>query len=141
LLGSGQQNAFCFRWRSEGSHRHSFRARYYQDGGGDFRKVAGERMLQIGDALQKNCTARFVQCNFPMPYERQFGNFDWEVPHSLYATVAALNLHIAERARTRGKVLICDVDGIASWAGTSDLAERCSQVPPECSRARGGSKR
>jgi FkbH-like protein len=95
----------------------ALRGRYYQDGGGDFLKTAGDRVLQLWDALGRHCPARIVQCNYPTPYERQFGNFDLKIPQSLYATVAALNAHIASSARERGNILICDVEAIASWVG------------------------
>ncbi len=98
----------------------ALRARYYQHGGADFREAASQRMLQVWDALRNNCSARVIQCNYPLPYERQFGNFDWKVPDSLYAAAAALNMRIAECARERSNVLVCDVEAIASWVGRAE---------------------
>ena len=95
----------------------ALRARYYQSGGSDFVEAASGRMLQVWDALRHNSQARIVQFNYPLPYERQFGNFDWKVPQSLYPTVAALNGRLAELARERSSVLVCDVEAISSWVG------------------------
>jgi FkbH-like protein len=95
----------------------ALRTRYYLSGGHDFLKAAGERITRLWDALQNHCRARIVQFNFPMPYERQFGHFDWKVPESLYAGVAALNGYLAAQAREHRNVLICDVEAISSWFG------------------------
>src|SRR5450432_889783 len=78
---------------------------------------ASQRIVRIWEALQSNIPATLIQCNLVLPYERFFGNFDQKMPESLYATVAALNSRIAESARSRGSVLLCDVESIASWLG------------------------
>ena len=95
----------------------ALRARYYQQGGEEFLETATSRMLQVWDALQTNSPARLIQCNYPLPYERPFGNFDLKVPQSLHATVTALNGRIAQCAQERRNVLVCDVEAIASWVG------------------------
>ncbi|MCU1257589.1 MAG: family phosphatase [Bryobacterales bacterium] len=95
----------------------ALRSRYYQHGGAGFPEAATERMLRIWDALGRHCAACVVQCNYPLPYERQFGNYDLKVAHSLYASVAAINMNIAQCVRERANVLVCDVEGIASYAG------------------------
>ena len=96
----------------------ALRTRYYQAGGVEnFAAVATERTLRIWDALQANCSARVIQCNYALPYERQFGNYDLKTPQSLYASALALNANIAAHARERPNVLLCDVEGIASYTG------------------------
>jgi len=82
-----------------------------------FAEQTANRMTRIWDAIQTNLPAPLIQSNFVLPYERFFGNFDWKVPESFYATVAALNLRVAENARSRGSVLIQDIEGVASWLG------------------------
>jgi len=88
-----------------------------------FVENTSERITRIWDAIQSNLPATILQSNFVLPYERFFGNFDQKVPQSLYATVAALNSHIAENARSRGSVLLCDVESIASWLGRQQWFE------------------
>ena len=82
-----------------------------------FVERTAEQMARIWGAIQANIPATIIQSNFVLPYERFFGNFDLKVPESLYATVAALNTRIAENARSRGSVLISDIEGVASWLG------------------------
>lgn len=93
----------------------ALRARYYQAGGS--LDGAPARLLQVWEALQHNCSARVIQCNFPLPYERQFGNYDLKVPHSLYAATALLNSKLAAFAQERSNIFLCDVESIASWTG------------------------
>lgn len=95
----------------------ALRSRYYQHGGAGFLETATERMLRLWDALRTNSSARVIQCNYPLPFDRQFGNYDLKVPQSLYGTVAALNANIAGCARERNHVLVCDVESIASYVG------------------------
>jgi FkbH-like protein len=95
----------------------ALRRQYFEHTGAHFVEAAWRRMLQIWDALQNNSAARIIQFNFPLPYERQFGNYDLKVPQSLYASVSALNARIASCARERNNVLVCDVEGIASYIG------------------------
>jgi FkbH-like protein len=82
-----------------------------------FVDATSHRITRIWDAIQANIPATILQSNFVLSYERFFGNFDQKVPQSLYATVAALNFRIAENSRTRGSVLLCDVESVASWLG------------------------
>ena len=82
-----------------------------------FVERTAEQMARIWGAIQANIPATIIQSNFVLPYERFFGNFDLKVPESLYATVAALNTRITENARSRGSVLISDIEGVASWLG------------------------
>jgi len=98
----------------------ALRGRYYQAGAGDFLENAAARILEAWDAIGDFSTARIIQFNYSLPYERPFGNYDLKVPHSFYSIAAALNLHIAEGARERPNVLVCDVEAIASWIGRRD---------------------
>lgn len=82
-----------------------------------FVEETASRMARIWDAIQAILPATSIQSNFVLPYERFFGNFDWKVPESLYASVASLNQRIAENTRSRGSVLILDLEGVASWVG------------------------
>jgi len=82
-----------------------------------FVDATSERIARIWAAIQSNIPATIIQCNFVLPYERFFGNFDQKIPQSLYATVAALNSRIAENSQSRGSVLLCDVESVASWLG------------------------
>jgi FkbH-like protein len=100
----------------------ALRERYYAHGfhspdGDGFAEAAGQRLRQIWDAIAKVSAARIVQCNYVLPYERLFGNYDLKVPKTFYSAAGALNARIAELARERGNVLLCDVEGVASYIG------------------------
>lgn len=95
----------------------ALRSRYYAEQSAGFVEVSTQRMLVIWDALQSHCSARVIQCNYPLPYERQFGNYDLKVPNSLHSVTAELNSQIALHARQRSQVLVCDVESIASYLG------------------------
>jgi FkbH-like protein len=95
----------------------TLRSRYYASQPADFLEVSTERMLRIWDALERYSSARVIQCNYPLPYERQFGNYDLKVPHSLYSVTWELNSRIALYARERSNILVCDVESIASYLG------------------------
>ena len=88
-----------------------------------FVDTTSERITRVWDAIHSNIPATILQSNFVLPYERFFGNFDQKVPQSMYATVAALNSRIAENARSRGSVLLCDVESISSWLGRQQWFE------------------
>jgi FkbH-like protein len=95
----------------------ALRGRYYQSGADDFVEVSSQRMVRIWDAIQHHSSARIVQCNYPLPYERQFGHYDLKVPQSLYAAAGTLNARMAACARERRNVLLCDVEAVASYIG------------------------
>jgi FkbH-like protein len=74
------------------------------------------RMTKIWDGIHSHLTATLIQSNFVLPYERFFGNFD-QTTESFYSTVGALNAKLVEASRSRGGVLINDVESVASWLG------------------------
>jgi FkbH-like protein len=88
-----------------------------------FVDATSKRIARIWEAIQNNIPATIIQSNFVLPYERFFGNFDQKVPESLSATVAAVNSRIAQEARSRGSVLLCDVESVASWLGRQQWFE------------------
>jgi FkbH-like protein len=95
----------------------ALRARYYRSGAERFLEEAADRIALAWSAIQSYSPARIVQCNFPLPYERQFGHYDLKVPQSFYSAVGMLNARIAAEAQEHGNVLMCDVEAIASYAG------------------------
>jgi FkbH-like protein len=82
-----------------------------------------DHTADIWDTIRSHIPATIIQSNFVLPYERFFGNFDQKVSESFYASVSALNLNVAEQARSRSGVLIADVEAIASWAGRRNWFE------------------
>lgn len=82
-----------------------------------FAERSAQRMAGLWDALHDRSPAIVVQSNFPLPYERTFGNFDHKVAEAFYPTVQRLNARIAELARERPHVLVNDVEGLASYVG------------------------
>ena len=94
----------------------ALRARYYQHG----IEPELERIERIWDALGKHAGCRIVQCNFALPYERPFGQFDLKAGNSVYSAARTLNSRIAERAAQKANVLLCDVESIASYVGRRD---------------------
>jgi FkbH-like protein len=79
------------------------------------RSAAG--MAGLWDTLRGRLPAVVLQSNFPLPYERAFGNFDHKVTDAFYPTVQRLNARIAELARDRSHVLVNDVESLASYVG------------------------
>jgi FkbH-like protein len=88
-----------------------------------FVEATSKRIARIWDAIQGNMPATIIQGNLVLPYERLFGNFDQKVPESLYATAVAVNSRVVQEARSRGSVLLCDVESVASWLGRQQWFE------------------
>ncbi|HEY3850725.1 MAG TPA: HAD-IIIC family phosphatase, partial [Steroidobacteraceae bacterium] len=91
----------------------ALRSRHYEHG----MEPELDRIRRTWDALGANSTCRIIQCNFALPYERPFGQFDLKVQRSLYTETRALNSQIAELARDRPNVLLCDIEAVASYVG------------------------
>jgi FkbH-like protein len=97
----------------------SLRLKFYREAGerATFADRSADRMAGLWDTLRARSQAVVLQANFPLPYERPFGNFDHKVEDAFYPTVQRLNARIAELARQRSHVLINDVEGLASYVG------------------------
>jgi len=95
----------------------ALRTRYYHHAGDGIVEAESHRVEHIWNALEEHSSARIIQFNYPLPPDSQFGNYDLKVPQSLRASVYALNERIAARAREHSNVLLCDVEGIASYVG------------------------
>jgi len=95
------------------------RLKFYRDVGErmTFAERSAERMAGLWDTLRGRSPAVLLQSNFPLPYERAFGNFDHKVEDAFYPTVQRLNARIAELARARSHVLVNDVEALASYVG------------------------
>ncbi len=91
----------------------ALRARYYEQG------IEPEfpRMLRIWDALAAHSACRIIQCNFPLPYDRPFGQYDLKIKDSPYAATQELNARIARAAADRPHLLLCDLDAVSAYAG------------------------
>jgi FkbH-like protein len=97
----------------------ALRTRYFHHANGDFVRPSTARIEQLWATLRAHTTAQIIQFNYAMPYERLFGNYDVQVPQSLYAVTMALNGRIADAAVRSANVAICDVDAISSNVGRS----------------------
>lgn len=97
----------------------ALKARYYAHPGdkATFADAALARIVALWDGIKSQCSATVIQSNFIAPVERLFGNYDHKVAASLYASVQALNLHLAEKSRDYPHVLINDVEALASYVG------------------------
>ena len=97
----------------------ALRNRYYRRPGSgvEFLRDELNRIASVWDVIRERCPAPIIQSNFVPPVERIFGNFDHKVADSLYAVVSALNVAIADAARSRAHVFINDVESIASYVG------------------------
>ena len=82
-----------------------------------FGSVFAERQEDIWRSIQARLPVPIIQTNFPLPYERQFGNFDLEIPTSLLGAVAETNRELTLRARLQPSVLLFDMDYLAAWFG------------------------
>jgi FkbH-like protein len=98
----------------------SLRSKYYGRAGSgeDFGAASLSRITNAWEAIHRSCPAVAVQCNFVMPYERTFGNFDHSVAGSFHAVVQHLNQLLAEEVRKRNYVFISDVAAIAATVGS-----------------------
>lgn len=102
----------------------ALRYRYFQDteARGGFADRIAARFSAVWNAVASRTKAQIIQGNYTMPYERQFGSFDWKVPSSFYAQVHRLNAALAEHARTTN-VLIDDIDAAASHIGRATFCD------------------
>lgn len=101
--------------------------RRYHEAKGDragFGDSIASHAASLWDALKKNAPkAIVVQANYAAPYEREFGSFGLKVPESLSANVTAANAKLSELARGRSHVMLCDIDGIASYVGKKTFVD------------------
>lgn len=91
----------------------ALRPRYYSHG----LEPEFERIPRIWSAIQSNSLCRVIQCNFPLPYERPFGQFDLKLQNSFYTAVQSLNSHLTTLVRDKSNVLLCDLESVASDLG------------------------
>jgi HAD superfamily phosphatase (TIGR01681 family) len=96
----------------------ALRYRYFQEAEGrtEFADRMAARFESVWRAIGSRSKTLIVQGNYTLPYERQFGSFDWKVPSSFYVQVHRLNEQLAERARATN-VLINDIEAVASHVG------------------------
>lgn len=101
--------------------------RRYHEAKGDrsgFGESIATHAASLWDALKKNAPkAVVVQANFAAPYEREFGSYSLKVAESLHTNVTAANAKLAELARGRSHVMLCDIDGIASYVGKKTFVD------------------
>ncbi len=76
-----------------------------------------DRVRRTWDAIAAHGACRIIQCNFPLPYERPFGQFDLKIGRSFYSATQALNAGVARLAAGRPDVLLCDLESVASYLG------------------------
>ncbi len=96
----------------------ALRYKYHQEQGSraEWADAIAARFENVWKTIASRTKATIVQGNFAMPYERQFGSFDWKVPSSFYVQVHRLDAKLAELARATN-VLIDDIDAVASHVG------------------------
>jgi FkbH-like protein len=102
----------------------ALRYKYFQETGtrAEFADRIAARFENAWKMIASRTKATIVQGNYAMPYERQFGNFDWKVPSSFYVQVHRLNEKLAEFARA-SNVLIDDIDSIAAHVGRANWCD------------------
>lgn len=91
----------------------AFRSRYYEHGA----EPELDRIQRIWSALEAHLNCSIVQCNFPLPFDRPFGQFDLKMQNTLYTATQALNARIAQAAADKPNVLVCDLEAVASSVG------------------------
>jgi len=82
-----------------------------------FAGQAVARFAGLWDGLRAHCPATIIQSTYVQPAERAFGQYEALVPHSLGAAVREVNRGLAEAARARRGVLLCDADFLAAERG------------------------
>jgi FkbH-like protein len=97
----------------------ALRSRYFHNPEDNFLMRSMARVQQVWTNLRAHTTAQIIQFNYAMPYERFFGNYDVQVPESLYAVTMQLNGKMADAALHNTNVAICDVDAISANVGRS----------------------
>jgi FkbH-like protein len=98
----------------------TLRAKYYARAGTG-ESFAGDslsHMVDMWEAIHRNCHAVVFQCNFAPAEERFFGNYDQTVAGTLSSVIQRLNQSLAEEARTRKYVFIADIAALAASIGT-----------------------
>jgi FkbH-like protein len=92
----------------------------YYDFEGDrisFAPAVAQKQEDIWKAIQARLPVPVIQNTFPLPYERQFGNFDLKIAGTLLGAVSEVNRELGLRARLYPSVLLCDLDYLAAWFG------------------------
>ena len=79
-------------------------------------RSAGEA-AQLWDAVSARCPAWIVQATLARPFERVFGGFEAKIGGGFDAAIAGINARVLEAARSRGRVLIADLDAVSSYLG------------------------
>jgi FkbH-like protein len=100
--------------------------RKYHESKGDrsrFGEEVAERAAMLWDTLKKRSKAIVVQGNYVVPYERELGSYSLKVSESLASNVIAANAKLAELARSRGHVLLADIEGVASYVGKKTFVD------------------
>lgn len=97
----------------------ALRDKFYQRAGSAtaFRDETLDRLTSVWDSLRAHSQALLIQSTFVAPFERIFGHYDRQVPASLSSIVSDVNAAIVTEARTRGNLLLLDLEHLASWAG------------------------
>ena len=101
----------------------AFRARYHEATGdrGQFGEEHAAATVALWDAMKRRSRATIVQATYIVPADRELGSFSLTAKDSLTANVLELNAALARAARTRGHVLLADVEGVAAWIGKRAL--------------------
>jgi FkbH-like protein len=97
----------------------ALRLRYYGHPGdkASFASDTVDRLTGLWQALRQHTQALIIQSNFPLPFERLFGNYDHQVSGSLTDAVHVINRGLTERSRAQKNVAINDVEALASLIG------------------------
>lgn len=97
----------------------ALRDKFYQRAGSAtaFRDETLDRLTSVWDSLRAHSQALLMQSTFVAPFERIFGHYDPQVPTSLSSIVSDVNAAIVTEARTRGNLLLLDLEHLASWVG------------------------
>ena len=97
----------------------ALRDKFYQRAGSAtaFRDETLDRLTSVWDSLRAHSQALLIQSTFVAPFERIFGHYDRQVPASLSSIVSDVNAAIVTEARTRGNLLLLDLEHLASWVG------------------------
>ncbi len=89
----------------------------------DFAVTVCESMAAVWKRVSSNCRARIIQFNFPVWDDRVFGDYGAKTADSFVFQTRKLNMLLAEMSMEYKNVFICDIDGIQSRVGESELRD------------------
>ncbi len=82
-----------------------------------FAEEEAAKFMSLWETIRGKTQASIIQCNFVLPNERLFGNYEEKVGNSFFYSVTSINHRMAEAVRSLSNVFINDIDSVAAYHG------------------------